>query len=76
MKGLIQIIVKFRTEKISVHVSHHPRNILLRGMEIFCHSETLKSKKLEVDGSLKENKMACFTNSKGLFQVLDLVCDF
>ena len=33
MKGLIQVIAKFRTEKISLHVSHHPQNILLRGME-------------------------------------------
>ena len=39
-------------------------------------SNTLKSNKLEINGSLKENKLACFTNSKGSFQVLDLVRDF
>ena len=27
-------------------------------------------------GSLKENKLACFTNNKGSFQVIDLVRDF
>ena len=78
MKDLIQIIAKFWTEKISLHVSHHPQNILLRCMEMFCTmcSKTLRSNKSEVDGSPKENKMACFTNSKGSFQVLDLVRDF
>ena len=78
MKGLIQIIAKFRTEKISLHVFHHRQNILLGAMEILCTmcNKTLKSNKLEVDGSLKENKIACFTNSKGSFQLLDLVRDF
>ena len=35
VKGLIQIIVKFRTEKIFLHVSLSlPRNIILRGIDI------------------------------------------
>ena len=56
MKGLIQIIAKFR------NVSHHPQNTLLRGMKYCapCERNTPKSNKLEVDdGSLKENKLAC-----------------
>ena len=44
MKGLIQIIAKFRTEKISLHVSHHPQNILLRGMKYCAPSVAILSK--------------------------------
>ena len=33
VKALIQIIVTFRTEKISLY---HPQNILLRGIGILC----------------------------------------
>ena len=79
MKGLIQIIAKFRTEKISLHARFSSSTKhSFEGHEILCTmcSNTLKSNKLEIDGSLKENKLACFTNSKGSFQVLDLVRDF
>ena len=37
VKGLIQIIDKFRTEKISLHVSLSlPQNIILKGIDILC----------------------------------------
>ena len=69
MKGLIQITDKFRTEKISLHVSLSSTKHLFEGYEILCImcSNTVKSNKLKVHVSLKENKLACFTNSKGSF---------
>ena len=69
MKGLIQITDKFRTEKISLHVSLSSTKHPFEGHEILCNmcSNTLKSNKLKVNGFLKEIKLACFTNSKGSF---------
>ena len=69
MKGLIQITDKFRTEKISLHVSLSSTKYPFEGHEILwtmC-SNTLKSNKLKVNGSQKENRLACFTNSKASF---------
>ena len=66
IKGLIQFVDKFRTEKISLHVSLSSTKHPFEGHEILytmC-SNTLISNKLKVNGSLKENKLACFANSK------------
>ena len=58
---------------------YHPQNILLFWevwhivYQILC-SNTLRRKNLKVYGSLKENKLTYFTNSKGSFQGLNLVC--
>ena len=69
MKGLIQITDKFSTEKISPHVFLSSTKHPFEEHEILCTmcSNTLKSNKLKVNGSLKENQLACFTNSKGSF---------
>ena len=69
MKGLIQITDKFRTEKISLHVSLSSTKHPFEGHEILCTtcSNTLKSNKLKVNDSLKENKLARFTKSKSSF---------
>ena len=69
MKGLIRITDKFRTEKISLHTYLSSTKHLFEGREILCImcGNTLKSNKLKVNGSLKENKLARFTNSKGSF---------
>ena len=76
VKSLIQIIIKFRTGKISVHVSiiHQTSFWAARKIvhQISC-SNNLKRNKLKIYGSLKENKLSCFTSSKGSFQVHDLV---
>ena len=63
MKSLIQI-----TNKLSPHVSLLSPNHPFEGHdEILCTmcSNTLKSNKLKGNGSRKENKLACFTSSKG-----------
>ena len=79
VKGLIQIIVKFRTEKYLCTFLSSNTNILLVGThqlnivhQILC-SSTLKRNELKVYISLKESKLACFTNSYGSLQVHDLV---
>ena len=74
LKGLIQIIVKFRTEKnICAHFCHPhqtqtsswmswgTRQILCTKYCVACSS--LKTTELIVYISLKESKLACFTNS-------------
>ena len=81
VKGLIQIIVTFRTEKISLHVSLPSTKHPFEGYWHTVHqqslcSNTLKRNKLKVCGFLKESKLAYFTNSKGSSQALALVHDF
>ena len=82
MKGLIQIIVKFRTEKNECIHFYNPPEILLKGPQyifighkVLC-SNTLKKNELEVYISPKGNKLACFTNNSSSFQLHDLVNDF
>ena len=77
VKGLIKVIVKFRVEKILYALKS---NILLMGMK-YCVwkrlcSNTLKRTKLKVYISLKGNKLACFANSYGSFQVQCMVHNF
>ena len=58
---------------------YHPQNVHpFEGHEMLSTmcSNAIKSNKLKVDGSLTENKLVSFINSKGSFQVLSLVCDF
>ena len=80
MKGLTQINVKFSTEKhlctFLLSIKH-----TFEGHEILCTKyracgNTLKLSDLKVHISLKENKLACFTNSSGSFELHDLVHDF
>ena len=66
-KGLIQIIVKLRAVKKNCACFYYPPNVLLRGTK-YCApkqlcSNTLKKNELKFYISLKENKLACFTNS-------------
>ena len=81
VKGLIQIIVKVGTEKKLViflsstsHLLRGTQNIA-NGRQVL-YSNTLKANELKVSISLKENKLICFINSKGSFQLHDLVNDF
>ena len=69
IKGLIQITDKLRTKKIYLHISLSSTKYPFEEHEILCTMcrYTLKSNKLKVNGSPKENKLACFTNSKGSF---------
>ena len=73
VKGLIQIIVKFRTEKNICACFYHPHQTQTSSMwwgthKILCPKYfvavvTLKRKELTVYISLKESKLAYFTNS-------------
>ena len=72
LKGLIQIIVKFRTEKNICACFYHPHQTQTSWMwwgthkilcTKYCIAVTLKRKELIVYISLKESKLACFTNS-------------
>ena len=77
LQGFKRIIAKFRAEKILctfVSCTKHP----FEGDTKYCAekrlcSNTLKKiKQLKAYVSLKGNKLACFGNSKGSFQVHDL----
>ena len=68
LKVLIQIIVNFRTENIFYMFLWSTIHSLFIVQQILC-SITLKSNELKFYVSLKENKLACFTNSKCSFQV-------
>ena len=67
---------------ISLHVSCTIiRQTSFRGVRNIIHennsnSNTLKRSKLKLYISLKENKLACFANSWGSFQIHDLVHHF
>ena len=79
MKDLIQIFDKFRVEKKNLHVCIM-NQVSLRDRE-YCvqkqlRSNALKRNELKVYISLNSNKLACFWNSQGSFQVHDLVDDF
>ena len=72
VKGLIQIIVKFRTEKNICACFYHRHQTQTSWMwwgthkilcTKYCVAVTLKRKELTVYISLKESKLACFTNS-------------
>ena len=67
VKSLIQIIVKFRTEKkiVLIFIIHHQPSIE-KGKKAIEHqflcSNTMKTNELKVYISLQENKLVCFTN--------------
>ena len=66
-------------QDISTHFSIIHKTSLWGAWNIEHHGVailTLKNSKLKVHGFLKENKLACFTNSEDLFQLLNLVRDF
>ena len=66
VKCLVKIIFKVKTDKFFVHFYHLP-NILLRGTiyrapKRLCYN-ALKKNEFKAYISLKEYKLACFTNS-------------
>ena len=71
VKRLIQIIVKFRAEKVCARFYYAP-NILLRGTKYRAQtrscSNTLEGNEFEVYISLNGNKLVRFGNSKSSFQ--------
>ena len=70
VKDLIQMIVKFMTEKIYLHISLSSTKHPFEGHDILCTKycvAILWKGKLEVYGSSKENKLTYFTNSKVSF---------
>ena len=78
-KAWYKLLLSSRLKKYWTHF-YHPPKIFLRGTKYrapkrLC-SNTLKRNELRVYFSLKENKLACFTNSYDSFQVHDLVHDF